>query len=296
MRMSRAPRKLAVGKRLFSVSSLLATFLLLTSLAFAAVESTSTTDAKVEEAKSSFGVELGYSVSTDFAEELSPRLYRHNLQLGLGYDIKDWFVVYGETGYFFKTLGTSISDFDEDSGISHISLGLSRTLVPSLGRFAGADHSLRLSLDSSLPLTEEDRIEGSLGSIAIAPSIGSNFFDGLFTIKNSFFYQLIFNRFDFSPVSNEPNARAAYGWSVGASVPIYGKLAIGAGFGMRKLRFVDSFESFSYKNSQSISYSFGALSAAVSHENGGYTEDDTIELLYVDKYRRLVKASLTYTF
>lgn len=253
-------------------------------------------DAKDKKDKSPFGANVGYSVSTDFAEELSPRLYRHNVSVGLSYKVNDLFSLSASTGYFFRSLNTSLSDFEEDSGISHISLGVSRSLSKKLGRFAGADHSLSAGLSGSLPMMEDDRIEGARGSLGIGPRLSSKFFDGLFSISNRVYYRMIFNKFDFSPVSNEPTSNAAYGWSIGSSLPIYGKLSMGFGFGIRRTRYTDGFHSFSYSNSQSLSYSIGSLSMSVSHSNGGYTDDGKVEFWYIDKYRRLVSASLGYSF
>lgn len=261
-------------------------------------KSESEADGKDEEEKekSPFGASVGYSISTDFAEELEPRLYRHNVSVGASYKVKDYFSLSFSTGYFFKTLDSSISDYEEDSGISHVSLGISRGLSKKLGRFAGAEHSVSAGLSGSIPMMEDDRIEGARGSVGIGPSLSSKFFDGLFSLSNRVYYRFIFNKFDFSPISNNPTSNAAYGWSIGSSIPIVGKLSAGLGFGMRRTRYTDGFHSFSYSNSQSLNYSLGSLSMSVSHSNGGYTDDGKVEFWYIDKYRRLVSANVGYSF
>ncbi len=249
-----------------------------------------------KEAKAPFGASVGYSISTDFAEKLEPRLYQHKVAVDASYKFRDYFSMSFSTGYFFKTLSSSISGYEEDSGISHISLGISRNFSRKLGKFVGAEHSISAGASGSLPMMEEDRIEGAHGSVELAPKLNSKFFDRLFSISNRVYYQFIFNKFDFSPVSNEPTANGAYGWTVDSSIPIVGELSAGLGFGIRRTRYSDGFHSFSYSNSQSLSYSLGSLSMSVSHSNGGYTDDGTVELWYVDKYRRLVKATLAYSF
>ncbi len=261
-------------------------------------KSTAKADEAEEKKKKSspFGASVGYSISTNFAEELKPRLYRHNVSVGASYKVKDYFSLSFSTGYFFRSLDNSISKFEEDSGISNISFGISRGISQPLGKFAGAEHKISAGVSGSLPMMEDDRIEGSRGSIGIGPRVSSKFFDGLFSVSNRVYYRFIFNKFEFSPISNNPTAQAAYGYSLGASVPIIGKLSAGLGFGMRRTRFTDGFRSFSYSNSQSLSYSLGKMSMSVSHSNGGFTGDGNVELWYIDKYRRLMSASLGYSF
>lgn len=147
-----------------------------------------------------------------------------------------------------------------------------------------------------IPANQEARIEGYRGSIGVSPALSSNYFDGLLIIKNRLNYSLIFNRYDYSPTTFDRSATANYGYDLGASVRVIGGLRVGAGLGIRRTRYTDGFHDFSYKNTQTISYTLKSWSLAVKHTNGGYTDDGRVDFWYVDKYRRLVSALLGYEF
>jgi hypothetical protein len=79
-------------------------------------------------------------------------------------------------------------------------------------------------------------------------------------------------------------------------VNIVGGLSVSVGTGVKLSRKLDSSTEYAYNNSQSISYTWGAFTGEVSHTNGGFTREGDLSLWYVDKYRRIMTGSLTYSF
>ena len=266
-----------------------------TPAADAAAGTTTAAVSPAEEAEKPWAIATEYSTSTDFADELKPRIFSHTVSVDASYEIKDWFGVSVGTGFFFKTIGGAISKFPEDSGINSVDVALSRVLTKPVA-ILGGKHTLAAAVFSSFPFSDDARLEGFYGSVGVGPMLTSKFFDGVLSVKNKANYSFIFNRYDYSPISQEANSTNSYGYSISGSVRVIGGLKVGAGFGMRRSRYTDGFHDFSYNNTQSISYLWKHWSAAISHSNGGYTEDGNVELWYIDKYRRVISGSLGYEF
>lgn len=239
---------------------------------------------------------VDYSVTTDFADELKPRLFTHRITPSVGYEIKDWFNVGVETTYFFKSVGNAVSRYPEDSGLSSVTPSISRGNLLKLPNVLGGEHDLSAAVFGDIPFSEEARIEGYYGAVGAGPRLRSKFWDGILTITNRVNYNFIFNRYSFSPVSFDPSAEGSYGYTLGLSVKIIGGLRAGVGFGARRTRYVDGFHDFSYQNTQTLSFAWKGWSASIEHKNGGYTDDEKVELWYVDRYRRLVTGTIGYAF
>lgn len=249
-----------------------------------------------EKPASPWGFGLGYGVSTDLAEELQPRLLEHSMDASISYEWKNVVSLSTGLGYSFVTVGKSFSRYPEDSGLSYGSISASRELKKEPWHFLGAEHTPSMGLSVHLPLSETAQIEGYQGNAGLSLSMGSKFFDGLFSLSNGVSYSRTWSRFDFSPTTFEPNVESSYGYKAGIGFKIIGKLSAGAGFSMKRSVFTDGFKNLSFGNSQSLSYSIGKLSMSVSHSNGGHTDKEKVQLWFVDKYRRLVSFDLGMSF
>ena len=295
-------RRLFDNPRIIFIGALL--FLLATNGYAAETESTEKKAADAEskaeidkpKKKHTFGASVGYNVSSNFADELEPRLYRHKVSGSGSWKIRNLFDVSVGVGYFYKSLGSSISRFPEDSGLDSVNIGISQGLKQDLGHFLGTDHSAGLGVSTSFPMDEESQIEGYQSTLSFKGGVKSAFFDKLFTVKNSLRYNRIFNKFDFSPTDQTPTTKSSWGFGTGVSFPIWKGISGGFGFSARKSQKTDDSEGFNYNNRQSLTYSYKKASLTISHVNGGFVDDGNVDLWFVDKYRRLVSASLGMSF
>jgi hypothetical protein len=261
---------------------------------FAAEASLSADASKVEERPAySFGAE--YMASSDFAEQLKPRLVRHDMSAYFGYDFRDIVSASVGTNYFFKTVGGSYSKFREDSGISSVSPRLTRAIFPNL-EFLGGKHSISAMASGDIPFDEDSRIDGYKGAVVFGPSMVSRYFGDILRIRSRLSYGFIFNRYRFSPTSFDATAKNNYGANFSTSVKIIAGLRAGIGVGARRTIYSDGFDEFSFNNTQSLSYSWSSITATLMHTNGGYTDDGRAQLWYVDRYRRIFSGSLAYDF
>ncbi len=67
-------------------------------------------------------------------------------------------------------------------------------------------------------------------------------------------------------------------------------------FGAKVTRYMDEFIGYNYSNSVSLSYVWPRVSLALAYDNGGFTDDGTISLWYIDQHRRLGRMIVGYTF
>lgn len=249
--------------------------------------------AKKEE-KKPWAVELEYMATTDLADEVRPRIFRHDVMATASYDVKDWFTTGVEVDYFFKTVGGAYSRYREDSGVYSVTPFVTKKVYEFKG--LGGNHKIIGMLHGDIPTNEEARIEGYTGSVGAMPMLISTYFDGLISIKNRLMYNHLFNRYSYNPTTFEPASTDSYGYDIGSSVRVIGGLRAGVGFGLRRTRYADRFHDFSYKNTQTLSYAWSSWSFAVKHTNGGYTEDGHVELWYRDQYRRMFSGIIGYEF
>ncbi len=67
-------------------------------------------------------------------------------------------------------------------------------------------------------------------------------------------------------------------------------------FGAKVTRYLDDFVGYSYSNSFGVSKTWKSVSASLSYDNGGFTDDGYIRLWYIDEYRRVFRMFVSYSF
>ena len=243
------------------------------------------------------GFSLGYGIRTDIANEVQPRSYKHSLSGGVSYSFKDKLSVSADTSFVYSSLNEKIETGEGQYGLGDFDVGISKGI--KLGNKFGGKHSLGLSFSNTFPLSNDTQVEGVDAVPNIGAGVKSVFFDGLYSIKNSVSYHYIFNTFTHSPTTGIVNKRHGASYKMGHAIRIWKGFKLGISLGLRVSWFVDGSEQTSYTNNigQSIGYSFGNLTVGVKHSNGGYTPyGDAVDLWYIDKYRRIVSGSVSYSF
>lgn len=249
----------------------------------------------VKEDKSPWGFGLGYSISTDFAAEEEPRLYSHSMSASVSYALGDGWSTSGSLGFSYQSIGNKVvTDIDTPSFSPRVSIGGGKSW--KLGQAIGGTHSVRVGISTALDFSESARYEGVYTVPGASVGLTSKFFDGIYTLSNSVGGSYVINKYDFSPTDGTINTRNNYSYNMGHRVKLIGDLSARVGFGFRYSQKLDGSTSYSYSNSQSLGYGLGKWSLSVSHRNGGYTEFGDVDFWYIDKYRRLMSASVSYSF
>ena len=249
---------------------------------------------KVKDFLDSLKFYLNYSVQSDFAEELKPRLYSHLISTTLNYKLNSAYSLNLSSSFRYNSLDRKILLKNGSYGFNDLNVSLSRKIL--LGDFLSASNSSVLRLASAFPLSEESRLEGHKAIPSLSFSINSDFFDGKYTLGNNFSYHYVINTYEYSPSSGVANNRDSFSYSMSHSIELIKRLTFKLGFGFRYSKNTKGESDYSYNNSQSINYSFSKLHLGVSYHNGGFTNDGDVSLWYIDKYRRNLKANLGYSF
>ena len=68
------------------------------------------------------------------------------------------------------------------------------------------------------------------------------------------------------------------------------------GFKTNAASYLDNFWGYDYDNIFGLSDTWGKVTATISYENGGFTDNGDFSLWYIDDYRRIARFSLSYAF
>ncbi len=248
-----------------------------------------------DENKSPWGFGLGYSVSTDFAEEARPRQFSHSFSGSMSYALGNGWSTGASLSMSYQSIGNKVvTDIDTPSFSPNVRIGGGKTW--KLGYGLGAKHSINVGVGTSLSFSESAQYEGVYTVPGGSVGLTSKFFDGVYSLSNRVGGSYVINRYEFSPTDGTINTRNNYSYRMSHRVKLIGKLSASVGFGIRSSEKLDGSSSYGYSNSQSLSYSLGKWGLGVSHRNGGYTQFGDVDFWYIDKYRRLMSASVSYSF
>ena len=242
----------------------------------------------------SISFSLFYSVQSDFASELKPRLYSHLISNTLTYNINKNYSLSLSSSFYYISLDEKILLKKDTYGFNDLVTSISRYL--DLGKFLSAKNSSIFGLSSSFPISEKARLEGYKAIPRIYFSLTSSFFDSKYKMNNTFSYRYTINTYEYSPSTRVANTRDAFSYSMNHYIKIIKNLTFVLGFGIQYKKNTQGESTYSYNNTQSIKYALSKLFFGLSYQNGGFTDDGDIDFWYVDRYRRNLKAVLGYSF
>jgi hypothetical protein len=142
---------------------------------------------------------------------------------------------------------------------------------------------------------EASRQEGYQGIVGAGGNVSFRFFEKYWVLSNDLNVSEMINSYRYG--SNlKPNPDYFWTYKLSNVVKIYKGLRASYAFGAKVTRYMDDFVGYSYSNSFSLSYIWPHFSVALAYENGGFTDDGTISLWYIDQYRRMGRLVVGYTF
>lgn len=234
-----------------------------------------------------------YSVATDYVDNRTPRGYSHSLLGNLTYGLSKNWSVEATLGGRAQTIGGQISKGSEQT----YDEVLSPTTSFSVGyeRGFGDDDKFSLGLEGEPLWDEASRQEGYQGIVGVGANVSLRFFNKYWVISNDLSVSEMINSYRYS---SDQTANPDYFWTYKLSnvVKIYKGFRATYAFGAKVTRYMDDFIGYSYLNSVSLSYVWPHVSVALAYDNGGFTDDGTISLWYIDQYRRLGRLVVGYNF
>jgi hypothetical protein len=234
-----------------------------------------------------------YSVLSDYADNRTPRGYTHSVMGSLAYNFTKQLSFDVGAGARAETIEGQISKGKEQSYDEVISPMTSFDLSYERGFLDDDKYSVYAEGE---PLWDEaSRLEGYKAVLGLGGNVSLRMFGKRWVLTNDLSVSELINSYKYG--SNlTANPDYFYTYKLSNVVKIYRGLRASYSFGAKVTRYMDDFIGYSYSNSFSLSYVWPHLSVGLAYDNGGFTDDGTVSLWYLDQYRRLARLVVGYTF
>lgn len=243
--------------------------------------------------QSKWPASMVYAVTSDYADNRSPRGYTHSISGTLGYNINEQWSLGTELGLRAETIKGQIEKGKQETYAEV--LNPSAEFELSYGdKFMDA-HGFGLALHGEPLFDEPSRLEGYKGIVGTGGSLTLNFFGKRYSFMNAIDASSMINTYRYSS-DGSANPDSFYTYRMNHSVRFLGNNKLSVGFGAKVTKYLDGFTGYSYKTSVKLSHSWQKLTLGGSYENGGFTDDGTVNLWYIDEYRRIFSVMMSYAF
>lgn len=242
-------------------------------------------------AQSSWSNSVSYGITTDYADNRTPRGYTQTLLGNVGYKINSHWSLGADISARAETIKGQISKDDQQS--------YSEVLSPSTSLGLSYDFDLTRIAHSTTflyaePLWDEgSQREGYTGILGLGSSLNMRFFKRVYSFGNTLTASKLLNSYR---TNSEGNSNPEYFFSYKMVNALYflksNRLAYS--FGVKLTHYLDDYTGYSYNNSISLSHSWNKFSLTLAYTNGGFTDNGEVSMWYIDEYRRLVTLSATY--
>jgi len=249
----------------------------------------------------SWGATTGYMITSDYADERSPRLYENSVFLSLSGKFLPYQINTSlKNSINFNTLGNSIYEENPNSNGFHFAdtiLAFNKTfkLSKNNSQFPGI-HQLTPIVFNIFPTSDSSRYAGYKSSPGAQAVFSSAFFDGHYKLSNGMNLIKVINSYTHNPASHRPSPSLMSVYEQNHIVTLGLGFSVGAGFSFKYSKDVSGNSNTTFGNSASLEFSYDQFNASLIYSGGDHTTNDKVELWYVDNTRKLLTFVLTYTF
>jgi hypothetical protein len=246
-----------------------------------------------KEDESPWDATLVYRIATDYADTNKPRGYANEFLFDLGYKLDKSWTLTGEVGAradFFdgQIEKGSQQSYDETiSPTTNLELSYAHDFMQS--------HKYELSIHAEPLWDQASHLEGYKALYGAGGNVALRFFNKRYTFMNSLDVTELQNTYYYgSDLTANPDYFVTY--RLTNSLKFLSTWKISYIFGMKTTRYLDGFWGYNYENNIKLAKSFGKLSASLAYMNGGFTDDGTLSLWYIDQYRSMAVFGINYEF
>lgn len=227
-----------------------------------------------------------YSGSTDYNDKNKERVYSNSLGLSGDWNLPNNFNFSAVGGVGYSAINNEIEKTNRSS--------LADTfLAPGYSVKMGR-HSLGLQAGVFLPTSEPTQYEGIkgryIGTVRLKSKINS-----FWSVSNKLVGQAIAHTYKYSPTTDELNRKSMSNYTLENTLTA-GKFFASLGIGARITTFMDNMSEFGFFNTSSIGARAGHFSLLASYSNISYRDEQRLQPLFFDRYKKIAELSLIYAF
>lgn len=234
-----------------------------------------------------------YGLSSDFADQTSPRSYTHFTGVNLVYLASEKWSVSGALGFTADLIDGQIQKRPEQSYSETInpSLSLSGLFADSLSE--SVSYSFNLHVDPFFD--SQSRYEAYRYMYGLRSGIFFSLAKGKYLMGHSVDFSELVGDYSYDSRKNaNPDTYYTYSWS--NSFRPHKKIDLSYSFVLRLTRLTNSETTYSYNNNLSLSTFTKNWVFSMVYSNGGFTEQGEVNLWYLDQYRRVMRFLAVYNF
>lgn len=236
---------------------------------------------------------LRYSVTSDYADNRTPRGYTHSFGGSISYNFDSKWSLGLEAELRAETISGQIEKGTEETYTEVLNPGLNFELGYSDKVLY--QHSYALFLHGAPLVDEPSRREGYKGIVGAGGSVTLNFFGRVYSMINTVDASSILNTFSYGG-NGKANPDYYYTYRFDNSVRFWGTNKFTVSLGAKITRYMDGFTGYSYNSSYTLSHSWKNVTVGASYVSGGFTDDGRLSLYYLDQYRRVATLMANYAF
>lgn len=234
------------------------------------------------------GVSLAYSSVTDINDKNdNEKMYSHSVGLEGDWSLGKSFSASLVAGGSYVSVNNEIIK-DEKSHLTDTFAGLGYK-----GKIS-AHHKVELQAGVFAPTGEDSQFEGYKGRYVGVARWRSKL-TSWWGLDAKISGQYIANTYSYSPTTFELNKQYLTDYGLGTTFS-YKAVFVSAGGGARISTFIDGQSELSYFNNIRLGVHKGGFSAIVAFMNGSYRDDQRLQAMWYDHYKRLVELAIVYAF
>jgi hypothetical protein len=234
---------------------------------------------------------VAYRFASDFADQESPRRFLNSLRLSPFFNYKRWNLSVASS-LQYTSVGQEIEASQDDQEFFFQDIELSANYAI----WTDSNNSLAPYAIAVAPNSQRSQDLGIQGVYGLGAFANSRFFQNRLIIANDLMAYGIANSFYFSPLTGNVNQSGGTSYNLGLAVRLSRHVLLASTTGARLNQFVDGSNSFSFRSLTRLNISYKSWIVYAYYLNGSYPDQTDFELWYLDEYRQVAGAGITYVF
>lgn len=243
----------------------------------------------------SFGGIVSYIASYDDLEQTDDKTVGHRVNAALTYSLNKSTSFYTSMGATHRSVDNKIIRDNTDEKfhrISNLNAGMVHTIPKPLRWIRRSSNTLNIGF----PVSERSRIDEHILNVSGTNFMTTNSWNKL-SLFNRVTANFLWNRLDFSLSNNDQINRD---WvlinSFGVNYQVLPRLGIRFNVSTNHTRSLDGTWTESFGNNLSIFTNVNRFQIFASVINRSYPENERIDVTFIDEFRQLYTAGVTYAF